>query len=440
MNVLLIAIDTLRADRLGTYGYQKNTSPFIDKFAKSAVVFENYFAPEIPTQPSYTSLYTGQYSITHNIVTHGGSRTLSDKTPVLPEILHQNDYTTCAIDNLLQMKPWFARGYEFYIVTSYNLPGFQFVSADMVNNRALEWLDNHHKEKFFMFIHYWDPHTPYLPPKRYRKLFYEGNPSDPKDRSMKEFFKTPHGQWFKNSWLKELGGNITDADYVAAMYDSEIRYTDDAVKKVVNKLKTLGILEDTVIIILSDHGEVLTEHPGFFDHHGLYEENIHVPLIIRFPNREYKKRVNQLVLTPDIAPTILEILGIETPNSMEGISFLPKITGEDTSETYDFFTTQECAWQAKWAIREWPYKLIVAMGPDLHNQPKEELYNLEKDPTEQRNIVKKAMSLRNRLKRKLENWRRMMLKKSGRKKDPLTVQKPPLAKLWTDWFKKHKYW
>ena len=183
-NILLIVIDTLRADHLGCYGYPKPTSPMIDRVATEGVLFEQCFCPGIPTHPSHTTLYTGRHPISHNIVSLGGKVDLSDEIPVLPELLQRIGYTTCAVDNLYDTKRWFARGYEFYINPSARHPANLLVTCEEINARAIPWLKTHADERFFMFIHYWDPHTPYIPPRRYRRLFYNGDPCDPAHRSL----------------------------------------------------------------------------------------------------------------------------------------------------------------------------------------------------------------------------------------------------------------
>ncbi|MDQ1257441.1 MAG: hypothetical protein QG656_2046, partial [Candidatus Hydrogenedentes bacterium] len=157
VNVLLIAIDTLRADHLGCYGYHRATSPHIDALAAGGVVCERAFASAIPTHPSFATLYTGQYSITHGIVAHGGKRDVPRTAPWLPEILLRNGYTTCAIDNLAETRLGFSRGYEFYIdPTNKRVLN---IGADnrVINERAIPWLEQYAREKFFMLIHYWDP-------------------------------------------------------------------------------------------------------------------------------------------------------------------------------------------------------------------------------------------------------------------------------------------
>ena len=240
MNIILIVVDTLRASRLGCYGYERLTSPSMDRLAAQGARYERCFAPGIPTTPAHTTLYTGLHPLSHNIVCHGGQADLDRKIPVLPELLQQAGYTTAGVDNLINIKPWLARGYEFYIN-----PGFRhklrlLVSCEEINARAIPWLRSHCREQFFLFVHYWEPHTPYMPPERYR-TFYPGgrNPYDPQNQSMTPVRTQPIWGMFHDLWFAKLGP-ITDAEYVASLYDAEIRHVDDGVGELLAAVDDLG--------------------------------------------------------------------------------------------------------------------------------------------------------------------------------------------------------
>src|ERR1044071_6299938 len=196
LNIVFIDIDTLRADHLGCYGYPKPTSPAIDSLAADGVIFDRCYAPGIPTTPAHTTIYTGMHPISHNVVSHGGVTDLDRKIPVLPELLQKAGYTTCAVDNLFDLKPWLARGYEYYVNPSHRHKMRLLVSCEEINARAIPWLRAHAGEKFFLYLHYWEPHTPYLPPTRYR-TFYDGkDPFDPANESMEPIKRTPFwGMW-----------------------------------------------------------------------------------------------------------------------------------------------------------------------------------------------------------------------------------------------------
>ena len=282
LNAVLIVVDTLRADHLGCYGYERNTSPNLDALAGRSVLCERHITSAIPTHPAFATLGSGQYSVTHGIVAHGGRIPLRNTVPWLPALLQKAGYTTCAIDNLAPWHHGFGRGYEYYINPASRRPLSINCDSRDINNRAIPWLEQNREEPFFLFIHYWDPHTPYMPPRAYRRLFYEPghDPCDPGNTSLKQLERHPLGKIWRENWLNKLvrGKTVTDAAYVEALYDGEIRYCDEAIGQVIETLDRLGLAERTLLAVTSDHGEMMHRHGIFFDHHGLYEGNVHVPL------------------------------------------------------------------------------------------------------------------------------------------------------------------
>ena len=270
MNILFIDIDTLRADHLGCYGYPKPTSPAIDALAAQGVRFDRCFAPGIPTTPAHTTMYTGLHPLTHNIVCHGGAVELEKRFPVLPERLQKAGYTTCAVDNLFDIKPWLARGYEFYVNPSHRHAMRLLVSCEEINARAIPWLKTHAREPFFLFIHYWEPHTPYLPPERYRGFYTGGDPCDPRIKTLDAIKQTPFWDLWGDTWFRKLGP-VTDPEYIVSLYDAEIRHVDDGVSQLLAALDEMGLADDTLVLLTGDHGESMYQHDIFFDHHGLYD-------------------------------------------------------------------------------------------------------------------------------------------------------------------------
>ncbi len=171
MKIILISLDTLRASRLSSYGYRKLTSPYLDRIAQEGVLFERAFAADIPTEVAHTGVYTGKIGLTTGIVSHGSSLTqLPKSTPWLPTMLKSAGFNTAAVDNLYQLKEWFARGYRYYLNSA---GGKRWIDGKTVNGLAMPWLDAHKDESFFLFLHYWDTHTPYLPPEETIKDFYD---------------------------------------------------------------------------------------------------------------------------------------------------------------------------------------------------------------------------------------------------------------------------
>jgi len=440
MNVVLLAIDTLSARHMSAYGYGRETTPFIDSLAREGTLFERHYCQAIPTQPSYSSLYTGQYAVTHGIVSHCGQRDLAPDAPWLPEILQGKGYATCAIDNLSAHKKWFTRGYDQYIFPEVTGQYAQAEPCEQYNELAVPWLRQHADMAFFLFIHYWDTHTPYLPPERYRDLFYEGDPCDPSNRSLEGLWRHPFGEPWKR-WFDQLQPGLTDARYVEAMYDSSIRYVDDGIKALVTTLDEVGVLDDTIVILFSDHGEMMFRHGIYFDHHGLYDPDIHVPLIVRWPDHiQAGTRIPYLVQHIDIAPTVLDAVGVEIPPAMEGTSLVPYLTGQKDEPIYPFLVAEECTRMMKWAIRTDTHKLIKARQRDYLHGPMHELYDLQADPGEMHNIAADQPDVVKELDTTLERWVADMMKKNGLTEDPLVANGISLGADWVKWVKEHGYW
>ncbi|MGH9161558.1 MAG: sulfatase, partial [Vicinamibacteraceae bacterium] len=256
-NILVIAIDSLRADHLGCYGYDRPTSPVMDALASQGARAEQCICAGLPTHPSFTTLYTGQHPITHGIVAHGPRNVLGRDAPALPQILLDSGYTTCALDNLATGRIWFRRGFEFYIDPSMRHTLYIDVACEELNARAIPWLKSHADERFFMMVHYWDPHWPFKPPERYQHLFYDGNPTDPNNHALDAWWQHPLGAVARDTWMRSPDGLITDPDYIAALYDREIRHADDGVSELLAALDDFGLTENTLVVLFGDHGESL---------------------------------------------------------------------------------------------------------------------------------------------------------------------------------------
>lgn len=429
MNILLIAVDTLRADHLGCYGYERKTSPRIDGLAGRGAVFDWAIAPGIPTHPSFVTMMTGQYPITHGVVAHGGARGIPRTSPWLPAVLQKAGYTTCAVDNLGEWRYGFSNGYEFYIDPTRRRA--LSINADNreINRRAIPWLKQYGKEKFFLFVHYWDTHTPYLPPRAYRSLFYKGNPCDPENRSLDGMERHPLGRAWRDTWFNKLGDNVTDAAYIEALYDSEIRFVDEGVGALLEALEATGAADDTLVVLLSDHGEMMYRHGIFFDHHGLYDGNLHVPLIFAHPSIQ-PRRVPHLAAHVDLAPTILELCGVGAPAGIEGLSLAPYLRGTSDAPVRDFVVSEECTWQMKWSIRTRSHKFIRALEDDFYHTPMLELYDLRADPLELDNIAEREPETAEQLENTLNAWRAEMMAKNGLHEDPLLAHGITLGNEW----------
>jgi arylsulfatase A-like enzyme len=282
-----------------------------------------------------------------------------------------------------------------------------------------------------MFMHYWDPHTPYLPPRAYRRLFYEGDPYDPTNTSLDAMREHPLGQAWEEAWFKMLGGRVTDADYIEALYDGEIRFLDEGLAMLIGALEKQGLADDTLVVITGDHGELMYRHGVFFDHHGLYDGNLHVPLIVHHPSLA-PRRVPQLVASIDVAPTILDFCQLETPPEMDGTALTPWLRGEREDAVRPYVVSQECTWQMKWSLRRPDEKVIVAREPDYYGTPPLEYYDLREDPDEMNNRADDRPERAAELAQELEAWLAARMAAHGLEEDPLVAHGLTLGRAWKE--------
>lgn len=403
MKIIFVSLDTLRASRLSSYGYAKLTSPYLDQVASQGVLFEKAFAADIPTEVAHTGIFTGKVGLTTGVVSHGSDLAYLPKSiKWLPDLMRKNNFTTGAVDNLYHMKEWFARGYRYYI----NSVGKKrWIDGRTVNDLAKPWLKQHKDDDFFLFLHYWDPHTPYLPPAQYISSFYksENNPYDPNNKSMEPAFRSLAYPFFKHHHYDMLGP-ITDVNYMNALYDAEVRYLDDLLLELDQYLAELGIQEETLLVFFGDHGESLNEHEIYWDHCGLYDATVHIPIIMRWPGRiPAGRRATGLIQQVDLMPTLLEAANIEVPSDLDGKSLWPVIEGK-AEGTHSQIYLSECAWQAARGIRTEQYKLIRTTDGGLFERPPLELYDVLHDPDEQVNLIASQPEIAKEMEQKLDDW------------------------------------
>ena len=410
-NIIFFGIDSLRSDHLGCYGYSRNTSPHIDKIASEGVCFKNYFSPSIPTTPGYASMLTGFDVINTQVVALRHRGQLREEIKTLPEILKENGYYTSCVGFTGNPS---SRGFDEYL--DYKAWGSwdegRLHKAENLNDVTIPRLKQlmNKEQPFFLFLRHMDPHAPYLPPAPYERMFYHGDECANDNKSMEPVFSFKPHRDFHKSWMPP---GITDKDYVIAQYDGEIAYMDACLQNLIQVLISNGMYDDTLIILNSDHGETLYEHDCYFDHHGLYECNLKVPLIMRFPAKLPKgKEIKSFASHADIVPTILDILDIETNTQYDGKSLMIHLNSHDDELEQEFYIT-ECTWMRKhgWRTPEW--KLIIALEPDFHFKPEVELYNLVADPNELNNLVELRPDMVKKLKNKMEDWLAFRKEKTG---------------------------
>ena len=444
-NILFILLDALRADHLGCYGYSKPTSPNIDEIAKRGILFANCFATTNTTDASVTSIFSGFYPRSHGILHHSYKVTAEElaafnrrNIKLFPEILKENGYQTFGLDWLGR---WHQKGYDYYhglnlkrtkqkefIGKAGNLlkkVGLYPLAKKLYQNHVVrrlfgkvELYGNDYlltkktveiiqetADPFFIFLHYYDTHAPYVASRKYRRMFY-----DPKTKfaAAKSFdnIKNPKVRQFYEQWTKKE----KDFAGVIARYDGSIRHLDDQIGEILAALRQAGKLSNTIIIITSDHGENLAENEILFDHHSLYEGSLAAPLILAFPEGRpsleinFPLKIKSVVQHVDLMPTLISLLNLQVNINQEKVNLeemeldgfdLMEIM-EDQRELRSLVYAEEVEAQKKRCIRTKDYKLILATDPNdaacsrcggLVHGGKKELYHLKNDPQEAQNML-----------------------------------------------------
>jgi arylsulfatase len=326
-NVLLITADTVRADHLSSYGYFRETTPNIDRLASQGLLFEQAYI-QIPfTPPSHWSIMTGLYPFRHGMYLPTDSSDLE----TLAVILGNSNYTTAAFTSSYMVGN-LDNGFDVF-----EKPGFEsekkYVRAGKVMDSATSWLEDMSDEPFFIWLHFFDAHSPYQPPDEFDTYDYSSAPEYSGDRY-------------------SLTGvdNFNPIRHDIGKYDGEIGYVDSQVGRAVSLLEELGLSDDTLIVLVSDHGECFGEHdfsdfgyemsgPCLFHDKTLYQEEVHVPLIIMNPRAVHSKgrRIPEIVESVDILPTVLDILDIPFSQNLDGTSLGPLIEGNTSGFDKAFF-------------------------------------------------------------------------------------------------------
>lgn len=367
------------------------------------MLFENTFSPHVPTTSAYASMLSGRDCFGTQIVALRHQGLLRPEVKTLPERLKGAGYNTTCIGFTGNPS---ARGFDTYL----DYPAWgsrnegRSPKAQNLNAVMLPELDRlvADEKPFFLFLRHMDPHAPYLPPEPFERMFYHGNETDPSNTSMEAVMAFKPFRDFFASWMP-LG--ITDKEYVIAQYDGAIAYLDACLQTLVTALEQHGILDDTIVVINGDHGETLYEHECWFDHHGLYDNVLHVPLIIRYPPKVAAgQRVQGFNQHKDLVPTLLELADLPASDTaFDGCSLMRLMCGEVSSFQSAFYLT-ECTWMRKhgWRTPEW--KLIMALEPDFHFKPETELYNLAENPGETVNLAETHPEVVALLRRQMDTW------------------------------------
>jgi arylsulfatase A-like enzyme len=430
-NVILVSLDTTRADRLSCYGHHRRTSPHLDRLADEGVLFTDFFSPHIPTYPGHTTMMSGKDLYAHQITSQSGTPVPPDNIKMLAQLLQEQGFFTGAADNLGR---WFARGFDRIETYKWDATAKQdWRKGEAVTQAALKVLRAAAAQDapFFLFLHFWDPHTPYLPPAPFDRMFYAGNEKDPTNTSMEPVWAFENFSWYFAEWMP----GVTDIEFPKAQYDACIAYMDACFAHILTHLDELGLAGDTLVVVTADHGEELDEHGYWFDHHGLYDTNIHIPLLMRCPALlPSGVRVGGLCQMPDIAPTILDLLDLSEIAEREGMtgrSLLPLVNSPSSTQrgTTDMLHITENTWMKKRGVRTATWKLIVPLEvPDIHGNSDSELYDLTRDPGELQNVAPAYPAVVQQLRAQMDAHVTRRTLETGLP-DPLPLQPIPLRQI-----------
>ena len=313
---IVIALDALRADHLGFYGYDRPTSPFLDSLAARAAVVEWAIAPYPGTLVSNLSLFTGLYPPQHGVYPPSG--VLAGEIPTLPELFLAGGFRTAGHTEggFMAGGYGFARGFEEFTDTAHAAEA----DIERTFERGLDFLRGLTEEdRFFLFLHTYSPHDPYDPPEPYRSEMWPGEPPPG---------PTPVGPTLRAFNAGEVELTPESLAYYRALYDASIRYTDEVLASFFAELEVLGLDRETTIIITADHGEELADH-GRLGHTQLYPESLRVPLVIVHPELASGLRIPGPVSSVDLTPTLADLAGIPSPENLAGASLRPLLEGAE---------------------------------------------------------------------------------------------------------------
>lgn len=376
-NIILITLDTTRADRVGFLGSKRGLTPNLDQLARHGMVFSRAYAHVPLTTASHATILTGTYPQFNHVIDFGVP--LSSRLPYLPDLLHHHGYRTAAFVGSLVLDPFngtapgFERGFDTYDA------GFRLRArggdryktverrAGEVVDHAIAWLGKNLQRPFFMWVHLYDAHDPYEPPSPYKER-YQSEP-----------------------------------------YDGEIAYADSAVGKLFSELRARGLYESSVIAVMADHGEAFGEHGERTHGVFLYDETIHVPLVFKLPGETAPERLEQRVGLVDVAPTLLQVAGVQVPTEMQGQSLIPAMrashgphaeeTAQDDRPAYaeTDYPRRAFGWSPLRAVRSRKYLYVQA--------PNRELYNQATDPEALKNLAATNQAVAETLASQLEQFR-----------------------------------
>jgi arylsulfatase A-like enzyme len=416
-NILLIVADTLRADHLGCFGFEKDTSPRIDGLASRGTRFTRYYTVVPTTLASFTSLLTSRHPKDHGAFRNGFKG--YEDLPVLSRVFQDAGYETAAFVSSYCLGREFgmSRGFDLFdqqFTTPTRLPDNRLIRpASEVTRSVLNWLRGDREDApFFALVHYFDPHWPQNPPPAFREFFGAVKQADPNGLPS---FKAAQRH------LEETGGRPGAFEInLHNLYCAEIRYMDSEIGKVLDYLDEAGLAEDTVVVFTADHGRTFWDHDDYFNHgRFVYESTIHIPLILRAGGKASQEvRCDELLCNLDLGPTLCDLAGLEAPAGFEGRSFASLVEPGSAArgDGPPLFSEATMPYEAEIGaarpnllkakcVRQGPWKYVTY---PFYPERKDQLFNVEADPLETRDMLtgeEGPLASRGReMKERLDRW------------------------------------
>jgi arylsulfatase A-like enzyme len=394
-NVLLITLDTTRADFVSCLGGDPRNTPNIDALAARSTLFRNATSETNVTNPSHVTIMSGLRAIEHGV--HNNLFTFPEDLDMLPRAMRRAGFRTAGFPAAGHIGPsigW--RGFQE--MPAPNAGSTMKAAAN--TDRALDWLRTKRAKRFFLWVHYFDPHTLYTPPKAIAREFYDGDPEAGAGEPI-----AAHPFFERVSHTVEWLGETRDPEYVRAMYAASLHYADREIGRLLSEMHGMALEHETVVVLTADHGESLGEHDVFYDHRGLYEPSVRIPLIIHVPGLP-PTISDEPVSTLDIAPTVVELMGLEMRHAMSGISLVPVLEGRASPALPERATfVHQHAGNQSVSVRSGPWKLIWPIDSERGVLPAvPELFHLDDDPRELENLAERHPDRVRELRALIEPW------------------------------------
>jgi arylsulfatase A-like enzyme len=411
LNVILISLDTVRPEHLSCYGYHRETTPNIDAIAKEGVIFTQAFAQAPQTFPSHLSIFTSSYPKQPWL--SWDSAEIDPSVATLTELMKSQGYATAAFTGIGDPGSPHEAILESRAFQPFDRIEQAWLSS-ILSTTLSAWLEEHRQKPFFLFVHGFDAHEPHVVDADYGGVLFDPDytgqvpstleeldalrskapaPREAQDGGQEPRVSRKREEAYLQFFKSPEGPRAEDVTHMRALYDSQLYGIDEGLGRFFARLRELGLMERTILVIFSDHGQAFGEHGTYASHWKLYDEVIRIALIIRDPRLKHEGEIDSIVQGIDIMPTILELLGISAPKSTQGRSLAALLReGKDPGRSPRTVSIG----QGMRAIRTPHWKLIV------HADRPDELYRLAEDPSEIQNLLERHPELAEQLKRQLD--------------------------------------